>query len=240
MQRAPRPRYLAVDIARGVAFVAMFAYHAAYFAAARDLVAIPIGTDPAWRAFQKAIAGSFYLLVGVSLVLANPDRIRPAPFGRRLGKLAIAALTVTVASAALDRRLLVTYGILHNIAVCSVVGLALLRLGPLNLVLGAIAVAIGATVASPAFDAPAIAWLGLGTTHPPTFDFQPFLPWVGVVLWGLAAGRAIAGAPAIGAWSSSAPWARGLALVGRHTLFLYMAHVPVLVVAVEAAAWLLR
>jgi uncharacterized membrane protein len=230
----PSPRWQLVDVARGTAFVAMFLYHALWFADARGLVDLPMREHLGLRLFQMSIAGTFYFLVGVSLVLANRDRVRVAPFLQRLGKLCGAALIVTVASFVLDRQLLVTYGILHNIAVCSVVGLLFLRAGPWSLLVGTAVVLLGALVESPLFDSPWLHWTGLGTVHTPAFDFQPFFPWFGVVLWGMAAGGL-----RLPQWWSAHPGARGLELLGKHSLLLYLAHVPVLVVSVEILAWLL-
>jgi uncharacterized membrane protein len=235
-----------VDVARGVAFVAMFAYHAAWFAADRGLADLPIGTGQgsslAWHLFQRSIAGTFFFLVGVSLVLANRDRARVGPFLWRLGKLVGAALVVTVASAVLNPRMLVTFGILHCIAACSVLGLGLLALargrpgGRLALVaVGAVAIA-SSWWSSPAFDG-WLAFTGLGAARRATFDFQPLLPWVGVVAWGIAAGLGVRRDGPIARWSSEAPPVRSLALLGRHALLLYLAHVPVLVVSVELLAW---
>ncbi|MEZ4234879.1 MAG: heparan-alpha-glucosaminide N-acetyltransferase [Myxococcota bacterium] len=236
-------RYQLVDVARGVGFGAMFAYHAAWFATDRGLVDLPIGTDLAWRAFQRSIAGSFFLLVGVSLVLANRERVRPGPFAWRLAKLCGGALIVTVASAVLNPRMLVTYGILHSIAVNSVLGVGLLALargqgtaGRIGLAAFGVAAIAVSWVHLPAFDG----WLGftgLGTVHRATFDFQPMFPWLGVVALGLAAGLGIRRDGAVARWGSGAAPVRGLALLGRHALFLYLAHVPVLVVTVEAVAW---
>jgi uncharacterized membrane protein len=219
--------------------VAMFVYHALWFAHARGLLALPIPEHLGLRLFQMSIAGTFYYLVGVSLVLANRDHVRAGPFLRRLGKLCGAALIVTVASFVLDRHMLVAYGILHNIAVCSVVGLLFLRAGPWNLLMGTAAVLLGAFVESPLFDSPWLRWTGLATMVPATFDFQPFFPWFGVVLWGLATGRLLLrpGNP-ISAWWSSHPAARVLELMGKHSLLLYLGHVPVLVVSMEILAWL--
>lgn len=243
---AARPRFELVDVARGTAFAAMVVYHATWFAHDRGLVDVAIGAGLGWRLFQKAIAGTFYLLVGVSLALAHRDGVRAGPAARRLGILAGAAAIVTVASAVLDARALVTYGILHNIAVCSVFGLAAIavtgtgvaaRWGYVGLGLGLIA--LDMAVASPALDAPWVRWLGLGTGAPRrTFDFQPLLPWLGVVVIGVAAGGWLGGAGEIGRWRARGPALGFVARCGRNSLFLYLAHVPVLVVAVEIAAWL--
>jgi uncharacterized membrane protein len=240
-------RYQAVDIARGTAFVAMFVYHAAWFAADRGLVDLPIGGDLssggalAWHVFQRSIAGSFFFLVGVSLVLANRDQVRAGPFLWRLGKVLGGALVVTVASAVLNPRMLVTFGILHAIAACSVIGVGLLALargrpaGRVALVaFGAGAVALS-WMSSPTFDG-WLAFTGLGAARRATFDFQPLLPWLGVVAWGIAAGLGVRRDGAVARWSSTAPPVLALALFGRHALLLYMAHVPVLVGSVEVLA----
>lgn len=234
-------RYQLVDVARGAAFVAMFAYHAAWFADGRGLLDLPIGASLAWHLFQRSIAGTFFFLVGVSLVLANRDRTRTGPFLWRLGKLVAGATIVTVTSAVLDPRMLVTFGILHSIAACSVLGLGLLAAargrrggGAALLAFGAVAVALS-WVSSPAFDGP-LAFTGLGAARRATFDFQPLFPWLGVVAWGIAAGLGLPREGLVARWSSGAPPVRGLSLLGRHALLLYMAHVPVLVVSVEVLA----
>lgn len=241
-----RPRFELVDVARGVAFCAMVVYHATWFAHDRGLVDVAIGQALGWRLFQKAIAGTFYLLVGVSLALAHRDGVRLRAAARRLGLLGVAAATVTAASAVLDPRAIVTYGILHNIAVCSVLGLAGIavvgtgagaRAGAVLLGLGLFA--LDAAVASPALDGPWVRWIGLGTgVARRTFDFQPLLPWLGVVAIGAAVGGWLGGRSDLGRWRAAGPAPSLLALFGRNALFLYMAHVPVLVVAVEIAAWL--
>ena len=44
---------------------------------------------------------------------------------------------------------------------------------------------------------------------------------------------------AVARWASPSAPVRLLGLLGRHSLLLYLAHVPVLVVSVEIAAWIL-
>ena len=224
-------RYQLVDITRGLAFVAMVVYHATWFADDYGLVDVDLHGSLAWVVFQKCIAGTFFFLVGSSLYLAHRTEVKRRAFAWRMAKLGVCAATVSVTSVFLNPDRLVTFGILHCIMATSIVGLAFLRLGALNIGLGAALVAIGIGVRSTLFDVPALRWTGLGTEWIPTFDFQPFLPWFGVVLLGVAAGQF--------AWprsreihSDAAP-ARGLALLGQWALWLYMAHVPVLVVTME-------
>src|SRR5262245_24470373 len=106
-----------VDVARGIALAPMISYHACWFAADRGLVALALQSF-GWRLYQRSIASTFFLLVGVSLVLARgggADRV-----ARRVIKIAAAALLVTGTSIVLDPRRVVVFGVLHNIALSSV------------------------------------------------------------------------------------------------------------------------
>ena len=225
-----------MDIARGVAFVAMVVYHGTWFAADRGLLELEIYESLGWRVFQKCIAGSFFFLVGVCLYLANRKAIRPRKVLRRLAKLLGCAAAVTIASAVLRPSWMVVFGILHCIAACSVAGLAFLRLHRLNALLGTAVIALGALVRSEVFDHPFLRWLGMGTERVASFDFQPFFPWFGVALLGIVAGREVI--PRLEGLRSRAWWSRVLEWLGQRTLWLYMAHVPVLVVLVEVIALL--
>ena len=218
-------RAQAIDVARGAALVAMIVYHACWFADDAGLVSLDLRAT-GWHLFQRSIAASFFLLVGVSLALARPTA---AKAGARIARIAACALLVTATSAVLDPHRVVTFGILHNIAVSSVLALPALRLGVWNALLGAVLVVLGAAVSLPGH--PLLDWTGLGGEPATAFDFQPLLPWLGVVRWGVAFGTALlgpVGEPVL-AWHSDSAPARVLAFLGRHGLAVYMVHVPVLV-----------
>jgi uncharacterized membrane protein len=95
--------------------------------------------------------------------------------------------------------------------------------------LGALCIALPAFVQHPFFDSRWTEWVGLVTHKPVTEDFVPVLPWLGVLLFGLAAGQCLlCDRPG---WLSpplAAP-ARPLALLGRWSLSFYMLHQPVLI-----------
>jgi uncharacterized membrane protein len=227
-----RTRAQAIDVARGVALVAMIAYHACWFADDAGLVVLDLGAL-AWHVFQRSIAGSFFLLVGVSLALAEPGAAKAVA---RFLRIAACALVVTAVSFLLDPRRVVTFGILHNIALSSLLALPAIRLGVWSAVPGTALVALGLAVSIPGH--PLLDWTGLGAPSGHPFDFQPLLPWLGVVLWGVAIGTVLVGphGEAILAWHSDSPLARTLAFLGRHTLLLYMAHVPILLLMAQAIA----
>ena len=168
----------------------MFVYHGVWFASEAGLVDIPIRRHPGWVTFQKTIAGSFFALVGVGLHLGAPARRRPVL--RRLGRLLGCATVVTLTSLVLDPSRVVTFGILHSIALCSVVALPFVsRPTSMLLTTGLVLVGLGLGLRLDAFDHPGLHWTGLSPRVPPTFDHQPFLPWFGVVLLGIGLGRVL-------------------------------------------------
>src|SRR5580704_11149664 len=122
------PRFAAIDAARGVALAAMVVFHFAFDLDSLGLAALDVGGDPRWRWFARLIAGSFLALSGMSLVIAHAKGMRWEAYLRRLAILAGAAVTVTLATWLMMPREFIFFGILHSIAVASVIGLAFLRL----------------------------------------------------------------------------------------------------------------
>lgn len=223
-------RIPAVDAARGVALVAMAVYHFTWDLGFFGFIELQAGIDPAWRLFAKVIAAAFLLLVGVSLVLATRHGLRPGPFLRRLGMVTLAALGITLATWFATPDSFIFFGILHCIAVSTVLALPLLR-APLWW-LGLVAILIAGAprvLASTSFEGPAWWWLGLGLRPPLTNDFVPLLPWFAAVIGGIILARV---AIARGWDVSLARWTPGragrlLSLGGRHSLLVYLVHQPV-------------
>jgi uncharacterized membrane protein len=88
-----------------------------------------------------------------------------------------AACAITAATAYAVPHAFIFFGMLHAIAVASVLGLAFLR-APVWLILGA-ALAVWflpGFASSPAFDTRWLAWTGLAATPPASFDFVPVAP----------------------------------------------------------------
>jgi uncharacterized membrane protein len=221
-----------VDVARGLALLGMGAYHLTWDLAHFGFIAPSVPFTPAMRLLSHAVAGSFLALVGVSLALAHPRGLRCVAFARRLAVVAGAALLVTVATLFLAPDEPITFGILHCIAVASLIAAPFVG-APIwaGLIAGALALAAPLVVASVRLNAPALIWLGLGTTTPPTLDWRPLFPWAGVVLVGLALTRAVAPRVVAAPWTRWRPRAiagRAAAIAGRHSLAIYLIHQPIL------------
>jgi uncharacterized membrane protein len=224
-------RFAVLDVARGVALVAMVVFHCAFDLDTLGLA--PVDIDGVfWRSFAKLIAGSFLFISGISLVIAHREALRLDAFLRRLAILAGAAALVTLATWYAMPDAFIFFGILHSIAVASLIGVAFLRAPALvTLAAAGLAFALPNLVSAPVLDAPGLTWLGLGREHPPTLDFEPVLPWAAPFLVGMAVAQlALArfAATDLAAWRPAALPGRALAFAGRHSLVIYLLHQPIM------------
>jgi len=230
-----QPRYAAIDVARGVAIVAMVIYHFTWDLGP-DLfgfTSLNAALNTGWVVFARLIAGSFLFIVGISLVLAHRRGFRARSFLRRFAIIAGAAILITVATRLAIPDTYVRFGILHGIAAASVIGLLFLRL-PVWLVLVAAVAAFAAPplFSDPAFNGAALLWLGLGTEVPAMIDYVPVLPWVGPTLLGIAATRialATGFDQRIASWRPPGRTGRGLIGAGRWSLVIYLVHQPIMI-----------
>lgn len=230
------PRYPIVDALRGSAIVLMLVYHFSYDLAYFGLASFDFSGTPFWLGFRALIVSLFLFTVGISLHLATATGLRPRPFLRRLALLLLAATGISLLSALMFPGRAIFFGILHFIAVASVLGLPFVhldRLKPhLNLVLGLVLIALGLGVQHPLFDHPALQWIGLMTQKPATEDYVPLLPWFGVVLLGIWTGGRLFAANRTGSapiwltWRANSPLGRTLTRGGRHSLAIYLLHQP--------------
>ena len=229
----PRGRVAAVDLARGVAVLAMIGYHFAYDLRYFGLLRADFEHDPRALFARTLILAAFLLLAGVSVVLADRAGVPAARFWRHVGTIAACALLVTAGSYAMFPRTYIWFGVLHAIALTLVLARPLARRPLLALVLGAVVIAAGLIVQLPLFDSRALDWVGFRTTKPFTVDYVPLFPWAGVVLVGIAVGHALV-RRGLSSNAPRGPGLRTLATLGRHTLLVYMVHQPILIGALWA------
>lgn len=235
----PASRLVFLDVARGVAILAMIGYHLGWDLSALRLITTDVAADPAWRVFARLIAGTFIGISGINLVMATRRGFRLRPFLTRLAIIIAAALAVSAGTYWFAPQTFVFFGILHCIALASVLALPFLYLPSWAAALAAaLCLVAPSLVSSPIFDAPGWYWLGLSTAVPATVDYVPILPWFGVTLIGIIIGRLLVRHPTgrLPQWRGQARWARALAVTGRWSLVIYLVHQPILMGALSLAA----
>ncbi len=228
----PRPeRFDRLDALRGAAIVWMALFHLAFdlnhfgwLSPKQNFYA-----DPLWTVQRSCIVSLFLFIAGLSLAVAQQAGQSWPRFWRRWAQIAGCALLVSLGSAFMFPKSWISFGVLHGIAVMLVLGRLASPLKGGLWPLGALCIALPAWVQHTAFDSRWTNWVGLVTHKPVTEDFVPVLPWLGVLLFGLAAGqRLLRTGPGWLAGPLPAP-ARPLALLGRWSLSFYMLHQPALI-----------
>lgn len=235
-----RPRLLALDMLRGLALIAMATYHFSWDLEFFGYLEPGTSTQGFLKLYARMIASSFLFLAGFSLVLAHYPTLRLRPFLRRLAIIIAAALAISLATFWFTPDSWIFFGILHAIALSSLIGLVFIRLPPLlTLVAAGIAMALPGFLRSPTFDAPWFWFLGLSETLPRSNDYVPLLPWIGALLTGIAVARLLVDSDKLG-WIDRLPAGpRWLRWGGRHSLTVYLLHQPILIAGLYLASFVI-
>jgi uncharacterized membrane protein len=223
-----------VDALRGVALIAMVLYHLSYDIAMfghfdPDFFRSGIGL---WTG--RTIGSTFIFLAGVSLTLSYRRASAAGEAGWR--KYALRGLRIfgygmliTLVTLLVIPDEPIIFGILHLIGASILLSYPFLRFKLLNVALALVFVTAGVAVYGTPGDSVWLAPLGL----PPfsMVDYWPLFPWFGIALLGIAAGNAFYGERHPEAAKPAPPLAGGLAFLGRHSLFIYLVHQPLLIAA---------
>ncbi len=230
LSSATSQRYPIIDVLRGLAILMMFSYHFSFDLNYFGFMQQDFYHNPFWLNYRTLIVSLFLSLVGVSLSLATRHGFKTHAYFRRLGLLIFFASLVSIVTYIQFSDRMIFFGILHFIALASVLGLLFTRFYWLNLVLGTGLIILGNQVQNAVFNQPWLQWIGLMTHKPFTEDYVPLLPWFGVVLLGIFIGKLVFQQQPqawLQNWQSQHPLMRTLRFGGRHSLLIYMLHQPV-------------
>jgi uncharacterized membrane protein len=235
-------RFWELDAIRGCLVILMAAYHSFYTANYIGLSLIDpfsgiIGISPIF------IASGFLLVSGAALRIqamrleASGAPKRVAPFLRRALAIGLAALAVTVVTfIAVRAEYFVAFGVLHCIALSGIIAIPLLKRPRLALVLGVLAAVPGFIFLKDAGFDPSwskwLFWLGFRPANYFPVDFVPLLPWAGMVFIGVFVGSLFFDEKGKRRYAWNFPgtgWvSRALCFIGRHSLFIYVVHIPII------------
>ncbi|WP_313616970.1 DUF1624 domain-containing protein, partial [Agrobacterium sp.] len=194
-------------------------------------------TQGLWKIYARGIASSFLFLAGFSLYLAHSRGINWPSFRKRFAMIAAAAVVITVATAIATPEGMIFFGILHNIAAASLIGLLFLRLPIIvTLIVAAAALAAPFYLTADIFSTPWLLWVGLSPVTPRSNDYVPILPWLTPFLLGLTAAKIALPAGWLDRFRTPSHPRNPLALAGKHSLAFYLIHQPILVGLVYLAS----
>ncbi|MDR0250895.1 MAG: DUF1624 domain-containing protein, partial [Burkholderiales bacterium] len=176
-----------LDISRGLALWAMIVYHFFFDLQWFDVIKADFYRDPFWTTTRTFIITSFLLIVGISLFVARARGINPRAFWLRIIKIVACALAVSIASYILFPQSFIYFGVLHFIAIASILAWPFVAYPRFALIFGITIVLAGVTFSHSLFDTRILSLIGFVTELPRTEDYVPLFPWLGVVLIGIGA-----------------------------------------------------
>ena len=244
----PGTRFDRLDALRGVAIVWMTVFHFCFDLNHFGWIHQQFLADPLWTVQRTCIVSLFLFCAGLSQAVAHDQGQGWPRFWKRWAQIAGCAVLVTAGSWFMFPRSYIFFGVLHGIAVLLVIVRLTAGWGWWLWPLGAAAIALPHVVAqlhaaNPSLDvlnrAP-LHVLGLVSRKPVTEDYVPVFPWLGVMWWGMAAGRWLLAHRRDALTGALARGASPLAWLGRWSLSWYMVHQPVLIGAVAGMTALLR
>ncbi|MDT7834943.1 heparan-alpha-glucosaminide N-acetyltransferase [Aquabacterium sp. OR-4] len=230
-----------LDALRGAAIVWMVAYHFAFDLNHLRWLAPPqdFYRDPFWTWQRTAIVSLFLLCAGMGQALAAAGGQGWPRFWRRWAQVAGCALAVSAGSALMFPRSWISFGVLHGMALMLLLVRCAGALAPGRTAwlwpAGALALLLPHGLGFAALDNRLGNWLGLVTRKPITEDWVPVLPWLGVMLWGLAAGHWLRARRPPWLLGAAPGWSRPLRWLGQRPLTVYMLHQPLLLGALMLA-----
>ena len=241
-------RFDVLDGLRGLAVVWMTLFHFSFDLNHFGYLQQNFYHDPFWTGQRTLIVSLFLLCAGAGQALATALGQSWRRFWRRWAQVAAAALLVTLGSMLMYPNSFIYFGVLHGVALMLIVARLTAGWGRWLWWLGGFAIAskfvaayalhtwaTGQWVTN--FNAPMLNWLGWITQKPVTEDYVPLFPWLGVMWWGVAAGRWLLHThPELLRQRVPAALAP-LALLGRWSLSYYLLHQPLLIGALLALRW---
>ena len=230
-------RFREIDALRGTAVVMMVIFHTVFavsFLGVRDIDVI----QGFWRDFALATATLFILIAGVSISVSSA-RAGPAlgPWRlalknlRRGAGIFLVGMGITAVTWVFVRDQFVIFGVLHCIGLSIALSPLFLRFGSRNLIPGAVILLLGPVVGM--INGPlALLWIGIHPADFASLDYVPLVPWLGVFLLGMGLGATLyAGGRRsfpVRPGAGGSLLARPVEFLGRHSLPIYLVHIPVI------------
>jgi uncharacterized membrane protein len=232
-------RFWEIDALRGTAVVMMVVFHTVFALDFFGAITVSLAQGP-WRLLALSTATLFITIAGVSISVSSA---RAAAFLDRRGVAAknlkrgaglfLAGMGITLVTWLLLPGEYILFGVLHCIGLSIALSPLFLGLGRVNFLAGGLVILLAPLVGR--LEGPlALAWLGLHPAGFASLDYVPLIPWLGVFLLGMGIGASFYPGGLRGFPAREEPAAAGpVTLLGRHSLVIYLVHVPVILLALS-------
>lgn len=244
LKKVVKKRLLAIDIAKGIGILSMVVLHYLFIFSELQLIDSAMIASLPYTLSSRVVAITFIALSTTVLWSRShtitSSRAWLVSTVKQVAKLSLAALFVTLATKLWLDQSYVRFGILHFLAVATLINSLMFRL-PLSrwwyVLLGAFTILVGNWLLQFSFPSPHWIWLGLVPADFASVDYVPVLPWLGltwltvpfvekILDWAVAVQPKLV---------DQQGW-RWLSWCGRHSLTIYLLHVPGLLTVL----WLLH
>lgn len=231
-------RFWEIDFFRGIAVILMVVFNYAFALQYLRVLYLDLGWA-FWWLFPRLIAGMFIFIAGVSVSVSR-SRLKNESAAKRKyilrgAKIFSLGLLITLATLVFVPSSFVVFGILHLLGSSIAVSPLFLRMRSRHLLIFAAgSLAAGVYLQTTAVSFPWLLWLGFVPEDFSTLDYFPLLPWLGIFLLGMAFGSRFYKNARRRFSMPEQPAASGVfCFLGRRSLWIYMAHVPLLVLVLS-------
>ena len=240
----PGERYEEIDAARGIAVVTMIIFHSAFDLNFFGILSLSVSSG-FLRMLAYLTASTFIFIVGVSFSISYARAMRriagrdlALKYVRRGFSIFGYGLIITAVTWLFLPSVYIVFGILHFIGIAILLAPLFVRFKPASLILGSIVCVIAGYITNAITGPWFLLWLGV---HPESFaslDYVPLLPWFGLVLAGMAFGAHFYpdGRRGFTLPAAEPAFSRPLSLLGRHSLFIYFLHQPLILLLIAVLA----
>lgn len=236
-----KDRFWEIDTLRGIAIIFMITFHV-FFDLGYFGIFPSISENISLSLIGKIAFILFLFLSGVSLSLSRSKALsrwqKPA-FSKYLKRglyIFGYGLVITAVTKIYFEDGFIIFGILHLIGVSIIISYPLLRFIKLNVILGIAVLIAGFIISVLNLPFPWLLWIGLKPENFYTLDYFPIFPYYGLVLLGIAYGNYFYKSykrrftlPDL----SRNYFIKFLEFMGRHSLFIYLLHQPVIVLSIQ-------
>jgi len=230
-------RYLQLDFIRGIAIILMVVFHISFDLNNFHFINIDIYNKEGlfWFHFRMIILTLFITSVGISLSLVHQNYINYQKVWKRFITLFGASTLITLATIITFPHSWIYFGVLHFITLSSILAIPFLRFKYLSLFLGTtIVILFNLHLINTNF----IYQFTKPLLNLPTYteDLVSFTPWFGVILIGIFIGKTKLFLFPI----QKNKITKNIAFLGKHSLFIYLAHQPIFFGSIQGLYYLLN